>query len=82
MTAAIAAAAAAQPSSAQQAPSRPEPQATAEQASTSPAEAATATPATTGNDIFDVLRELLHKSPPSLQYDYRRLMFAVALVIS
>lgn len=53
----------------------------------SPAVPATASPATATEqtaqkDIFDVLRELLHRSPPSLTYDYRQVMVAAAPVIS
>jgi hypothetical protein len=40
------------------------------------------TTASTERDIFDVLRALLHKPPPKLQYDYRNVMLAVAPVIS
>ena len=49
-----------------------------------PADAATATPAPgeADKDIFDVLRQLLHKPVPNLQFDYRRIMLAVAPVIS
>ena len=41
------------------------------------------TDATTAQtDIFDVLRGWFHKSPPTLAYDYKRLMIAAAPVIS
>ena len=59
-------------------PAAPQPQET-------PAATAPTTPADTAaaqKDIFDVLRDWLHKSPPSLEYDYTRLMIAAAPVIS
>jgi hypothetical protein len=54
---------------------------------TADAEALSAAPAapeatSIDKDVFDVLRDVFDKAPPSLSYDYRRLMLAAAPIIS
>src|SRR4051812_40575912 len=43
---------------------------------------ATLEAASTDKDIFDVLREVFHKDPPSMAYDYKQIMLAAAPIIS
>ncbi|HVO09511.1 MAG TPA: BamA/TamA family outer membrane protein [Vicinamibacteria bacterium] len=71
---------AAEPPTADAPPTPPETQASSSDCGASPEGSAAVVPGQ--KDIFDVLRDWLHKAPPSLAYDYKRLMVAAAPVIS
>ncbi len=77
MAGALAVAAGAEPP-----PSSPQSSASAAQQAGLPAQSAAPATTSTDRDIFDVLRNLLHKAPPTMAFDYRRMMLAVAPVIS
>jgi outer membrane protein assembly factor BamA len=67
-----------------QPPAPPEPRATPTPETPVRSESPTPSPsvAEADKDIFDVLRDILHKPLPSGQFDYERLMLAIAPVIS
>jgi outer membrane protein assembly factor BamA len=77
-TGTIVGAAAAQPAFAPEPQATPSPQPQARPESPAPPSSA----AEADKDIFDVLRDILHKPLPSGQYDYKQMMLAIAPVIS